>query len=408
MNADYEDQQEILNHLEAIESARSDHIENSEENVMDCLQFVEDCGFFGHEDAHVTEHVDEEIGTSMLHAANDRAMEQMWSRAYETRRTLAKKRIVQQSTAREDDASSRITPIVQVSQTVCDQSTASTAGFSNVHNVHDNLPFVEVDSGVIAERWTLNDQQSLAFRIIANRVTESNGEPLRMILSGAGGTGKSRVINALTDMFEQRGEARRFHLASYTGVAAKNINGSTIHSTLNMKKRKRGSNGNNTAALSELQAMWHGVDFLFVDEYSMIGCTMLYDISEALSVAKEDKRPFRGINIIFAGDFAQLPAIGQTRLYARTGSRGHGRQKESILDKTLLGRLLWLSMTTVVILKEVMRRQDTSSAHTIRFLDLLAGLREGKCNDDDFDLLQSRVANRLHVDWESDEWKNCI
>jgi hypothetical protein len=39
----------------------------------------------------------------------------------------------------------------------------------------------------------------------------------------------------------------------------------------------------------------------------MIGCGLLSDISEALSIAKGNTDSFGGINIIFAGDFAQLP-----------------------------------------------------------------------------------------------------
>ncbi|KDQ54424.1 hypothetical protein JAAARDRAFT_90231, partial [Jaapia argillacea MUCL 33604] len=55
-------------------------------------------------------------------------------------------------------------------------------------------------------------------------------KPLRMYLGGPGGTGKSRVINALKDFFVQRNQSRRLRLASYTGVAARNIGGMTLHS----------------------------------------------------------------------------------------------------------------------------------------------------------------------------------
>ncbi|KAJ7729152.1 hypothetical protein B0H16DRAFT_1237284, partial [Mycena metata] len=55
---------------------------------------------------------------------------------------------------------------------------------------------------------------------------------LRMHLGGPGGTGKSRVIDALQDFFVARGESRRFRLSSYTGVAARNISGMTLHSAL--------------------------------------------------------------------------------------------------------------------------------------------------------------------------------
>jgi hypothetical protein len=49
---------------------------------------------------------------------------------------------------------------------------------------------------------------------------------------GPGGTGKSRVMNALRDFFGRRNKTRRFQLAVYTGVAARNIGGAMLHSLL--------------------------------------------------------------------------------------------------------------------------------------------------------------------------------
>ncbi|KAK0229870.1 hypothetical protein EDD85DRAFT_751977, partial [Armillaria nabsnona] len=62
-------------------------------------------------------------------------------------------------------------------------------------------------------------------------------EPLRMFLSGPGGTGKSTVINAIWTYFISRGQERRFRLTSYTGIAACNISGMTLHSALMLNQR---------------------------------------------------------------------------------------------------------------------------------------------------------------------------
>ncbi|KAJ7070384.1 hypothetical protein B0H15DRAFT_759240, partial [Mycena belliarum] len=80
----------------------------------------------------------------------------------------------------------------------------------------------------------LNQEQARAFRIIADHSLDKREEPLRMFLGGPGGTGKSRVINAVTEFFTRRGQDRRFRLASYTGVAARNITGMTLHAALNL------------------------------------------------------------------------------------------------------------------------------------------------------------------------------
>lgn len=86
----------------------------------------------------------------------------------------------------------------------------------------------------IVREWTFNEEQALAFRIVAEHASLPCDEtqPLRMYMGGAGGTGKSRVINALREFFPRRGELRRFRVASFTGVAAQNIGGMTLHTCL--------------------------------------------------------------------------------------------------------------------------------------------------------------------------------
>ncbi|KAJ7248701.1 hypothetical protein C8J57DRAFT_982601, partial [Mycena rebaudengoi] len=59
---------------------------------------------------------------------------------------------------------------------------------------------------------------------------------LRMYLGSPGGTGKSRVIDALRDCFTQRDQERRFRLSAFTGVAARNISGMALHAALIMSQ----------------------------------------------------------------------------------------------------------------------------------------------------------------------------
>ncbi|KAH9855234.1 hypothetical protein C2E23DRAFT_724563, partial [Lenzites betulinus] len=128
--------------------------------------------------------------------------------------------------------------------------------------------------------WNLNIEQARAFRIVAEHSLQNKPPPLRMFLGGVGGTGKSRVIQALTSFFAARNEARRLRLASFTGVAARNIAGTTLHSALGLDQRKGGKVGQKTKR--DLEAMWDGVDYLLIDEVSMVGCKLLARVSEAL------------------------------------------------------------------------------------------------------------------------------
>ncbi|KAJ3991580.1 hypothetical protein F5050DRAFT_1545790, partial [Lentinula boryana] len=54
--------------------------------------------------------------------------------------------------------------------------------------------------------------------------------PLRMIVHGEGGTGKSRVIQTITQMFEKSRAASMLLKSAYTRIAASLIDGKTLHS----------------------------------------------------------------------------------------------------------------------------------------------------------------------------------
>jgi hypothetical protein len=131
--------------------------------------------------------------------------------------------------------------------------------------------------------------------------------------------------------------------------------------------------------------MWEGVDYLFIDEISMVGCAFLLQISQALTEAKGNTAPFGGVNLIFAGDFAQLPPVGEKSLFAKidTSTESASGKKG---QQNILGKLLWLSVKTVVKLKKIervrrrcssTREPDERDLEAENFVDLLSRLR---CN----------------------------
>jgi len=89
-----------------------------------------------------------------------------------------------------------------------------------------------VNIETFAASWTLNPEQTLAFKIVAAQSNTFNAEPLKMYLAGPAGTGKSRVFNTLKAYFEAKNETCQFHVCSYMGVAAQNVGGMTLHATL--------------------------------------------------------------------------------------------------------------------------------------------------------------------------------
>ncbi|KAF7969378.1 hypothetical protein HWV62_27468 [Athelia sp. TMB] len=112
---------------------------------------------------------------------------------------------------------------------------------------------------------SLNTEQKRAFRIVANHASQKGGERLQMYLGEMGGTGKSRVIQALTEFFCARGEKHRFIVLAPTGSAAALLSGSTYHSVLGIYDDQE----ERPVTLKErvkVRAALEGVEYIFIDE----------------------------------------------------------------------------------------------------------------------------------------------
>jgi hypothetical protein len=79
-------------------------------------------------------------------------------------------------------------------------------------------------------------------------------------------------------------------------------------------------------------------------------------ISHALSIAKGNSLAFGSINVIFAGDFVQLPPLSQVRWYSHLDEKATAGAATKAGQKVVFGKLLWLSVNTVVILTQNMRQ----------------------------------------------------
>lgn len=118
----------------------------------------------------------------------------------------------------------------------------------------------------------------------------------------------------------------------------------------------------------------------------MIGCRLLAQVHQALVEAKhptDTATPFGGVNVIFFGDFYQLPPVGNLPLYTPS-SRFLSRMSETN-TKQSLGRALWTKLNEVIFLSQQMR-QDTSA-----FNQMLQRIRNGNSTAEDYELLLQRV-----------------
>ena len=72
-----------------------------------------------------------------------------------------------------------------------------------------------------------------------------------------------------------------------------NIRGTTIHAALRFRKQMTDLENE---ALAEFQREMANVRFVIIDEYSMVGCSMMNSIHQRLFQAKNDKgHPFGNV-----------------------------------------------------------------------------------------------------------------
>jgi hypothetical protein len=249
------------------------------------------------------------------------------------------------------------------------------------------------------EEFSLNKEQKRAFHIIANHASDICPDQLKMHLGGMGGTGKTQVIKALISMFNKRQESHRFVVLAPTGTAAALLNGSTYHSMLgiyssNINREHDGSLRNEAVVIKEVQDRLEGVDYIFIDEISMIACHELYAISSQLSkVTNEHNKPFGGKNIILAGDFAQLPPTTGSPLYTNIVSKIQKSTMSKRDQESAIGKILWHQITTVVILTQNMRQTNVSD-NDMKFRTALSNMRYSACTVDDIDFLKTLIINK--------------
>ena len=271
----------------------------------------------------------------------------------------------------------------------------------------------------VAESFTLNQRQSIALQLICRQLDrmrhDDNETPqLCQFIGGEGGTGKSRVIAAIAELFVRTGQSHRLLLTATSGTAAANINGITIHSACRFSKDTvarvgragdlDGFASSGSAALridGQTKMDWQEKQVLVIDEVSMLGARTLHAVNEQLCRLRESARDFGGIPIvIFCGDFHQFRPVQERTILLPSasttweGDNGFGIEQRRQHDTA---HALWRKFTTVVLLDEQVR-----AAQDPRLRGLLTRIRKGVQDQSDVEYLNSHCYQEgRRIPWES-------
>lgn len=139
-------------------------------------------------------------------------------------------------------------------------------------------------------------------------------------LTGEPGAGKTFTINQFKEWMQEEGIA--YAMTASTGIAATHINGVTIHSWsgLNISRKLTDNKKQNLQMNEWAVKRMTEPDVLIVDEVSMLDSVFIDMLDEVLRFMRgtekgsmEDK-PFGGMQVIFVGDFFQLPPVSREEL----------------------------------------------------------------------------------------------
>ena len=237
---------------------------------------------------------------------------------------------------------------------------------------------------------SLNDKQKQIFYAVHEWcVRKKSGEsikPLHIFITGGAGTGKSHLIKTIhyevSRIFEKTlpsPNSVSVILTAFTGTAAFNIGGNTIHHVFSLTKAMPiPYQPLKEQTLSGIRFKLEHLQILVIDEVSMVYKRLLYYIHERLVQIKKCKEPFGGVSVIAVGDFYQLPPVKQRRderLYKENGSYP--------ID-------YWLDFFKVVELDEIMRqREDVAFAAVLNSLRIRTS--EEPISDEALATLQERT-----------------
>ncbi len=204
-------------------------------------------------------------------------------------------------------------------------------------------------------------------------------ERRNVFVTGGAGVGKSHVLKEMVRRLRALG--RRVTVTAATGIAALQIGGTTLHSFAGAgaKENSRQKMIGGALANPEARRRWKETHVLVVDEISMISPVYLAAID---TIARRLRGiyniAFGGIQLIFFGDFFQLPPVSASLGLSATLYCFETNAWHDTIQKT-------------IELKSAVRQVDGA------FCELLDRVRTARLTLEDISLLRSREGATLNV-----------
>ncbi len=193
-------------------------------------------------------------------------------------------------------------------------------------------------------------------------------------LTGAAGAGKSYVLREYITYLKKHGIS--YAVTASTGIASTHISGSTIHSWsgIGIKDRMTSYELDALEEKQNLYKRWNNTSVLIIDEVSMLHANFIDMLDKVAKHIRRSDKPFGGMQVVFTGDFFQLPPI------VKNGSQGESDNVFAFQS------VAWKEAKPVVCYLSEQFRQDDD-----RLSSLLNAIRKGDIDDGHYEMLKEKT-----------------
>jgi len=210
-----------------------------------------------------------------------------------------------------------------------------------------------------------------------------------VFLTGEPGAGKTHTINEYVRYARLHG--MQVAVTASTGIAATHIGGMTVHSWsgIGIKTALEKRDLNALAKNKHISARVKQADILVIEEISMLSAQTLSLVDSVVRSVKQNPLPFGGMQVVFVGDFFQLPPIIKQEVVSQQQT---GKQLTFMSQFTpshsarfSYDAPVWKEMQPKVCYLTEQHRQDDPA-----YLSVLSAIRSNVLNDSHLQELEKR------------------
>ena len=206
-----------------------------------------------------------------------------------------------------------------------------------------------------------------------------------VFLTGEPGAGKTHTVNEYVEYLK----AHEIDVAitASTGIAATHIGGMTIHSWSGIGIRSSLDPYTLDAIASNeyVSKRVRRAQVLIIDEISMLPPETLEMVNAVCREVKGVDAPFGGMQVVFVGDFFQLPPIFKREQVMQSQESLYLDNVEEPRAQFAFDSSAWKASTPVICYLTDQYRQDDTE-----LLSVLTAIRRNEFDEDHFELISSR------------------